>query len=60
MRRRGRRAALAELLQMRVLQGPFDLGGERERELQLLWGCALPYGLADLQVGDVGVQEDLQ
>ncbi len=45
---------------MVVLQRPLDLRREVERELQLLWGRALPHGLADLRVGDLGVQQDLE
>src|SRR5450755_3705158 len=52
--------ALAELLDVVVLQRPLDLGGEVKCELELLRGCALPDGLADLRIGDLGVQQDLE
>lgn len=45
---------------MVVLQRPLDLGREVERELQLLRSRALPDGLADLRIGDLGVQQDLE
>ncbi len=45
---------------MVVLQRPLDLGREVERELQLLRSRALPDCLADLRIGDLGVQQDLE
>lgn len=52
--------ALAELLDVVVLQRALDLRGEVECELELLRGCALPDGLADLWIGNLGVQQDLE
>src|ERR1035438_6609774 len=44
----GGAVALAELLQMTVLQWAFDLGSELERALQLLRSRAVPHSLANL------------
>jgi hypothetical protein len=40
--------------------GALNLGGELKRELQLLGRRALPDGLADALVGDLGIQQDLK
>src|SRR5450755_3377826 len=56
----GGAVTLAELLQMTVLERAFDLGGELERALQLLRSRAVPHSLANLGVGDLRIEEDLE
>ena len=52
--------ALTELLDVVVLKLALALGRERQRELKLLRGRALPDGMADLPIGYLRIQEDFE
>lgn len=45
---------------MTVFQRAFDLGGELEGALYLLRSRAVPHNLANLGVGDLRIEEDLE